>query len=100
MPPGRTTRSTFPPNGSARSPLARLADADLVVIDPSARWQLDEQRLHSEAGYSNWNGWELRGKLVLSLLRGKILLDGDQLRLAPGYGTYLPRRVEQLLHWR
>ena len=69
-------------------------DADLVVIDPAVRWTLDERTLHSEAGYSNWHGWELQGKPVLSLLRGRTLLDGDQLRVEPGHGTYLPRFVD------
>jgi dihydropyrimidinase len=73
--------------------LAPGADADLVVIDPSVHWRLDEQLLHSETGYSNWNGWELQGKPVLSLSRGKVLLDGDQLRVEPGHGRYLPRRA-------
>jgi dihydropyrimidinase len=76
--------------------IAPGADADLVVVDPSLRWRLDEGDLHSEAGYSNWHGWELQGKPVLSLLRGQVLLDGDQLRVEPGYGSYLPRGVEQL----
>ena len=71
--------------------IAPGADADLVIIDPAARWRLDERQLHSEAGYSNWNGWELQGKPVLSLLRGRVLLDGDRLYVEPGYGSYLPR---------
>jgi dihydropyrimidinase len=71
--------------------IAPGADADLVVIDPTARWQLDERGLHSEVGYSNWNGWELQGKPVLSLVRGRVVLDGDELRTEPGYGRFLPR---------
>lgn len=73
--------------------IAPGADADLVVIDPAARWRLDERRLHSEVGYSNWDGWELRGKPVLSLVRGQVVLDGDELRVEKGSGRYLPRRV-------
>jgi dihydropyrimidinase len=71
--------------------IAPGADADLLVIDPAARWTIDERRLHSEVGYSNYHGWELRGKPLLSLLRGQVLLDGDELRVEPGYGRYLPR---------
>jgi dihydropyrimidinase len=71
--------------------IAPGADADLVVIDPEIRWRLDGSKVQSEAGYSNWDGWELQGKPVLSFLRGQILLDGDHLREGPGYGRYLPR---------
>jgi dihydroorotase-like cyclic amidohydrolase len=82
----------LPPSKGAIAP---GADAGLVV-DPSVSWRLDERQLHSEAGYSNWHGWELQGKPVLSLLRGQVLLEGDQLRVEPGYGSHLPRSVEQL----
>jgi dihydropyrimidinase len=80
--------------------LAPGADADLVVIDPSIHWRLDQQRLHSETGYSNWHGWELQGKPVFSLSRGQVLLDGDELKVQPGHGRYLPRRAAQLLSAR
>jgi dihydropyrimidinase len=73
--------------------IAPGADADLVVIDPDLRWRIDERTLQSEAGYSNWDGWELQGKPVLSLLRGQILLDGEDLRQGLGYGRYLAREA-------
>ena len=71
--------------------LAPGADADLLVIDPSVRWALDETTLQTEAGSSNWNGWELQGKPVLSLIRGTVVLEGGELKVGPGHGSYLPR---------
>lgn len=71
--------------------LAPGADADLVAIDPTIRWTLDEATLQTEAGYSNWHGWELQGKPVLSLIRGTVVLEDGQLRVGPAYGRYLPR---------
>jgi dihydropyrimidinase len=71
--------------------LAPGADADLVAIDPAVRWTLDESTLQTEAGYSNWNGWELQGKPVLSLIRGTVVLEDGQLRVGPGNGRYVPR---------
>jgi dihydropyrimidinase len=71
--------------------IAPGADADLVVIDPSIRWALDGSQIQSEAGYSNWDGWDFQGKPVLSLLRGQVLLEDGQLRAGPGNGAYLPR---------
>jgi dihydropyrimidinase len=72
--------------------IAPGADADLVVIDPSVRWRLDGSALQSNAGYSNWDGWEIQGKPVLSLLRGRILLQDGDLKLGPGAGRHLPRQ--------
>lgn len=71
--------------------LAPGAGADLVAIDPDARWTLDETTLQTEAGYSNWNGWELHGKPILSLIRGTVALNGGALEVGPGHGRYLPR---------
>ena len=71
--------------------LAPGADADLVAIDPAARWTLDETTLQTEAGYSNWNGWEFQGKPVLSLIRGAVVLEDGQLKAGPGNGRYVPR---------
>jgi dihydropyrimidinase len=71
--------------------LAPGADADLVAIDPTIRWTLDESTLETEAGYSNWNGWELQGKPVLSLIRGTVVLEDGKLNVNPGHGTHLPR---------
>jgi dihydropyrimidinase len=71
--------------------LAPGADADLVAIDPSVRWTLDESTLQTEAGYSNWHGWELQGKPVLSLIRGTVVLENGRLNVGPGHGSYLPR---------
>jgi len=47
--------------------------------------------LQTEAGYSNWNGWELQGKPVLSLIRGTVVLQDGALKVGPGHGTHLPR---------
>jgi dihydropyrimidinase len=55
------------------------------------RWTLDETTLQTEAGYSNWNGWELQGKPVLSLIRGTVVLQDGALKVGPGHGTHLPR---------
>ena len=71
--------------------LAPGADADLVAIDPAARWTLDESTLQTEAGYSNWNGWDFQGKPVLSLIRGEVVLEDGQLKAGPGNGKYVPR---------
>ncbi len=71
--------------------IAPGADADLVVIDPNVRWRIDGSKIQSRAGYSNWDSWEVQGKPVLSLLRGRVLLEDGELRVGPGSGRYLPR---------
>lgn len=67
------------------------ADADLVIVDPNLNWEVDDSSVRSQSGYSLWHGWQLRGKPVLSMLRGSRLLDGDSVLGEPGHGRYLPR---------
>ncbi len=67
------------------------ADADLVIFDPEAEWKIDAEALHSAAGYSPFEGRRVKGKPIVSLLRGEILLKDGKLHRSPGYGRYLPR---------
>ena len=67
------------------------ADADLVIIDPTIEWQIKGEELHSEAGYTPFEGWQVKGKPIMSLLRGEVLLEGGQLHQKPGFGRFLHR---------
>lgn len=71
------------------------ADADLVLLDPGAEWEIRRDSLHTAAGYSPFEGWRVRGRPVLSLLRGKILLKNGTLQQRPGFGQYLDRSAKQ-----
>jgi allantoinase len=65
------------------------ADADLTVLDPNARWVLDEASQHSSAGWSPYQGWELQGKVTKTILRGLVVYDGQQIVAEPGTGQFV-----------
>lgn len=67
------------------------ADADLVIWDPDREVIIRKENQHSNAGYTLYDGLQVRGWPVITLLRGKVLLDGDSLRQSPGYGRFVPR---------
>ncbi len=53
------------------------ADADLVIVDPDARWTVLPDQLQTNARYSVWEGRHLLGKPVTTIVRGKaVVLDG------------------------
>jgi len=54
------------------------SDADLVLFDPARAGVVDERRLHSRAGYDPFNGFALRGLLVLTLARGEVIARDGQ----------------------
>lgn len=68
------------------------ADADLVLIDPDIEWEIDIKNLHYKTGFTPYQGWKVKGKPVLSLLRGEVLLKDGELHREAGYGTFLARK--------
>jgi dihydropyrimidinase len=73
------------------------SDADLVIIDPAVSRTIRAAEQHTTATYSLYEGREVTGWPVRSLLRGRTLLAGDQLADGHPRGRYLPRRPEDLL---
>jgi len=69
------------------------SDADIVLIDPAPRGPLRKEELH-ETDYSPWEGWEIAGWPVLTMRRGKIVVEGGRLSSDPAEGRRLARRVD------
>lgn len=57
-----------------------------VVVDVDARYALDARSLRSKCGWSPFDGWTLRGKVVETWLRGERVYDGEQVRAPEGFG--------------
>lgn len=80
----------YPRKGS----LAPGSDADLVVLDPNRRWTIRAEELHMRADYSCWEGWELRGQVVTTVLRGTVLVHEGRFVGPTGGGRFLERRLD------
>jgi dihydroorotase len=48
-------------------------DADLVLVDPTARCELADDAVISKAGWTPYAGRRLRGRVVASVLRGEVI---------------------------
>ena len=66
------------------------ADADLLIIEDDYKGTIRASDLHSNAGVTIYEGWEVRGRPWLTLLRGQVVLDQGRVEVKPGYGQYLP----------
>lgn len=67
-------------------------DADFALIDLNAEYTLDESSIHSDAGYSIYEDWKLKGKIVSTLVRGKTVYShGSLIDDAIGIGRYIHR---------
>jgi dihydropyrimidinase len=69
------------------------SDADLVLIDPRIRKTLSREDFHV-ADYSPWEGWEVSGWPVVTLLRGRVIADHGRVVGQPGDGRPVPRRID------
>ncbi len=73
------------------------ADADIVVYDPAARQTLSAGTHHMNVDYSVYEGMEIRGKVAVTMSRGRVVVGEDGYASAPGHGRYLPRDLNQYL---
>jgi len=73
--------------------LAVGGDADIAVLDPNRRWTVRWQDLHMTPGYCCWDGWELEGKIVTTILRGEVLVENEVFVGSKTGGQFLPRTL-------
>ena len=71
--------------------LAPGADADLVLFDPAASGMLTAEELHSAAGFSPYEGLDLRGRVRTTISRGRVIYDRGQVTGSPGWGRFQER---------
>jgi dihydroorotase len=53
-------------------------DADFVVVDPESEWTITNEQQKSKCGWTPFDGRKVRGRPVLTLLRGEVIArDGE-----------------------
>jgi dihydropyrimidinase len=74
--------------------IAAGSDADLVLIDPMMSKTLTREDFHV-TDYSPWEGWPVIGWPVLTMLRGKVIVENGRLIGERGYGqAVVGRKIE------
>jgi allantoinase len=62
------------------------ADADVVLVDIGRQWSIDQSQLFSKSKISPWHGRRVQGAPVLTLVRGKVVMEGGRIAAEPGWG--------------
>jgi len=67
------------------------SDADIVVFDPSKKVTIAAANQHSKTDYNLYEGTDVTGSPEVVLLRGNVLVEGDELVAEPGIGRFVAR---------
>jgi dihydroorotase (multifunctional complex type) len=70
--------------------LAAGSDADVILVDPAARWTVRNEDILSKAGWSPFAGRTLSGLALRTYLRGRLIADDGKVVGEPGFGAFLP----------
>lgn len=78
----------FPRKGTIRVG----ADADLVLVDMAQEHILRNEDIISKAGWTPFHGLQVKGRPVMTLLRGIVVAEDGKVTAEPGTGRYLTRK--------
>jgi dihydropyrimidinase len=67
------------------------SDADIVVFDPERKMTISAATHHSKSDYNLFDGTEVTGVPEVVLLRGRVLVEGEELVAQPGLGEFIRR---------
>ena len=76
------------------------ADADIVLWDRDRRVIITHERLQDGSDYTPYEGREVTGWPVLTMVRGRVIVRDGELVGPKGHGSYLPRERSPLAQVR
>lgn len=77
---------------STKGVLAPGYDADVVIFDPHARWTIQAGELSEQCGWSPYEGLEITGRTVSTILRGEVIVEAGRFTGRKGGGAYVKRQ--------
>jgi dihydropyrimidinase len=72
------------------------SDADLVIFDPNYVHTIQHKTQHSGAPYTLYEGRRCLGKPILSMQRGRILVENGKMKGRPGEGKFLSTKINKI----
>ena len=70
------------------------SDADLVLIDMKKKEILKEDNMYTKCGWNPYAGSKVEGIPMLTIVRGKVIMENGEVIGKPGFGKYIPSLVK------
>jgi allantoinase len=68
-------------------------DADLIFVDMKRKRCLDNGQILSKCGWTPYHGKEITGDVVLTMVRGKVVMKEGEVLGEPGWGRFVTRKT-------
>jgi dihydroorotase (multifunctional complex type) len=81
-------------NLKGRGHLEESFRADLVAVDPKARFTVDASRFRSKAKWSPFQGQEVQGRTLKTFVNGHLVFDEGEIVAKPGSGSVIRRDAQ------
>jgi dihydroorotase len=65
------------------------SDADFVLVDPKARYLLEDKAVISKAGWTPFAGRDLRGRVIATFVRGRKVAESGRCIESAGWGRFV-----------
>jgi len=65
------------------------SDADVVIIDPDEEWTITGGALNYTSDFSIYEGMRVRGRPIMTIVRGTVVVDHGAVVAADGHGVYV-----------
>lgn len=71
------------------------ADADIVIVDMEKEVVLSKDVLHNNISYCLHEGMKIKGYPILTMLRGKVIVENGKFKGGEGEGKFLKRSINK-----
>lgn len=76
--------------------LQKGSDADLIIFDPKQVHTLRHENQHSGAPYTLYEGRKCIGKPILTMQRGRVVVEKGETKGRPGEGKFLATKIAKV----
>jgi dihydroorotase (multifunctional complex type) len=65
------------------------SDADITIVDPKKTMTITAENLHTKSGWTPYEGVEVKGVPIFTIVRGNIVMEDGDILGKPGYGQFI-----------